>query len=299
MPTSTPAPSEANFEQLQPSTTPSSPDVGPEAWPCSFDLQYNEAFDNFPSPAEADPLFTNNNYYYQYPTDRSYTASITNMRPHNPAFDAAAFDSSLGRAGNDTVNAPVVYPFADGPSASDVVEVGDLTIESPPRPAAAPAGSGSHVFFPPSKQSSVPAAHGAQLAPPPTPAATGPTFITPIPQSSSISSTSLTTPVLTPRTMGYPMQKNCMVKCGLPLKGLLSWTDLSHSQQEAAIDRLLLLDKIPPTSRSSLRTIYRGRWGSTRMRSIGRGNGRLQRLRKLMRELQRTVLWRLPRGSRL
>ncbi|KAI5800449.1 hypothetical protein FPQ18DRAFT_301078 [Pyronema domesticum] len=52
-----------------------------------------------------------------------------------------------------------------------------------------------------------------------------------------------------PCTMGYPMQKDCMVKCHLPLDGLLSWTDLSHFQQEAAIDRLLLLENIPTTSR--------------------------------------------------
>ncbi|CCX30342.1 Protein of unknown function [Pyronema omphalodes CBS 100304] len=88
-----------------------------------FNPQYYQAFDNFPSPAEADPVFTNNNYYYQYLTDQSHAAPIANTRPPNPAFDAAAFGSSHDDTGNDIVNASVVDPFADGPSASAVIEM--------------------------------------------------------------------------------------------------------------------------------------------------------------------------------
>ncbi|KAI5800448.1 hypothetical protein FPQ18DRAFT_301077 [Pyronema domesticum] len=135
-----------------------------------FNPQYYQAFDNFPSPAEADPVFTNNNYYYQYLTDQSHAAPIANTRPPNPAFDAAAFGSSHDDTGNDIVNASVVDPFADGPSASAVIEMVDLTTKSPSPLTASPADPKSSGLLTPRNQSFVSAAHGAHLAPPPTPA---------------------------------------------------------------------------------------------------------------------------------
>jgi hypothetical protein len=47
--------------------------------------------------------------------------------------------------------------------------------------------------------------------------------------------------------MGYPMQKDCMIKCGLPLEGLLTWRELPESEQQSAIDRLI--QNVPNTTR--------------------------------------------------
>ncbi|KAI5787965.1 hypothetical protein FPQ18DRAFT_414186 [Pyronema domesticum] len=202
---------------------------------------------NSPFPAEANPLFpTNTNNYNGYSANPAYAAPMAPMRSHDPAFEAAALE-------------PAIAPSADAPAANGTPTpssvVIDLTGDSPPRPAAIGAnipstsstsaqaflstGAGSNHFgLPPvpvnSPQAGILATPSA-LVPPP--AASTPGTGTAVAAS----------PALTPRAMGYPMQKDCMIKCGLPLEGLLTWRELSESEQQSAIDRLI--QNAPNTTR--------------------------------------------------
>ncbi|KAI5787969.1 hypothetical protein FPQ18DRAFT_414202 [Pyronema domesticum] len=153
------------------------------------------------------------------------------MDPADHDFDAASVEPLLEHADEHAQNDPV---------ATDAV---DKTSDSPPPPSGSqlpvsqlpPIGT----FFP----TLLPQIPSASPAPLPPPATSTP--------SSAVGSGNAVaaTPSLTRRAMGYPMQKACLAQCGLPLDGLLSWTELPQAVQEAAINRFLLLENIPSTTR--------------------------------------------------
>ncbi|KAI5814582.1 hypothetical protein BZA77DRAFT_295066 [Pyronema omphalodes] len=205
---------------------------------------------NEPYPASYNPPYSNyywNAPYNVYSGNPLYATPMAPATPHDPAFQTAAMDPTIDADANEAPN-----------HSTAIV---NLTGDAPPHPAAIGAdapltpntgvqtslfsGTGSNNFgLPPVPANSTQSIQPTQAAIPATPSAPAPQPATSTP---STGTTVTATPSMTPRALGYPMQKDCMVKCGLPLEGLLSWKDLPESEQQAAIDRLMEI--VPHTSR--------------------------------------------------